>query len=150
MASRMRLKMGDGAVYLNRWGVEHDRIGGVFLHKMEAPDPGTWLHDHPWVFWRLILKGGYIERSAHIHDSPRHRPGGWSHAVGRWTWSKVDLDHCHTIAHLLKRTSWSLVIHGPKRMDREAGKLWGFYTPDGWTPGTDYRNEDREIWNDLI
>jgi hypothetical protein len=60
MASRIRLRREDGRVYLNRWGFECDRIGGVFLRKMEAPDPGLDLHDHPWSFVSLILKGGYV------------------------------------------------------------------------------------------
>lgn len=150
MSAHMRLRRADGRVYLNRWGIEHDRIGGIFIHKMSAPDPGIWLHDHPWVFWRLILWGGYVEKSAGIRDHLRHSiAAGVPHYVNQWSWSKLDLSKCHTITSLFKRTSWSLVVHGPKRTDREPGKLWGFYTPEGWEPGSDYRTRDRDLYNDI-
>ena len=47
---RLTLRRSDGRVYLNRWGIGDDRIGGVLLHRMDAPDPGTNLHDPPVVF----------------------------------------------------------------------------------------------------
>ncbi len=167
MSTRMRLRREDGKVYLNRWGIEHDRIGGVFLHKMEAPDPGHLLHDHPWHFWRIVLKGGYTEErypvigaqdfARHAEDvdiidrGVRHRgPRGMRYVIKPRRLTSLGLGTCHRISTLSKPTSWSLVVHGPKRRDREPGKLWGFYSPTGWVPGTDYRNEDRELWNDLI
>lgn len=69
---RLRLRRHDGQIFLDRWGVEHDRIGGIFLHKMSAPDPGIDLHDHPWWFASLVLQGGYIEERAASRESPRH------------------------------------------------------------------------------
>ena len=116
---RLRLTRSDGLVYLDRWGVELKRVGGVFLHRMNAPDPGWDLHDHPWTFVSLILKGGYVERRANVrtpliyHEKPR-RLG----SLGA-----TRLDQAHTISRLRGRTSWSLVIHGPRV------RLWGFYVP---------------------
>lgn len=52
---RLTLRRADGEVYLNRWGIGHDRVGGVLLHRMDAPDPGVDLHDHPWWFVSIIL-----------------------------------------------------------------------------------------------
>jgi cellulose synthase/poly-beta-1,6-N-acetylglucosamine synthase-like glycosyltransferase len=68
MYRRLTLRRADGRVYLNRWGIGHDRIGGVLLHRMDAPDPGIDLHDHPWWFASLIIKGGYTEARATIRQ----------------------------------------------------------------------------------
>lgn len=65
---RLTLRRADGQVYLNRWGVGHDRVGRVLLHKMEAPDPGVDLHDHPWWFVSIVLWGGYTEQRADIRE----------------------------------------------------------------------------------
>lgn len=156
MAAHIRLKRADGRVYLNRWGFESDRIGGVFLHKMEAPDPGRWLHDHPWHFWRIVLKGGYVEErypvlgavQAAIVRSTYDGPVKDTYTPPRWRVTSIGLGTCHRIISLVGKTSWSLVIHGPKRTDRKPGKLWGFYTPDGWVPGADY-DEERGLWNEV-
>ena len=67
---RLRLRRADGRVYLDRWGLAHERVGGVFLHRMQAPDPGVDLHDHPWPFASVVLWGGYIEQRADIREAP--------------------------------------------------------------------------------
>ena len=42
--------------YLTRWHLipENNRFN-VFLHRMNAPDPGRALHDHPWNFTTYVL-----------------------------------------------------------------------------------------------
>jgi hypothetical protein len=165
MASRMRLRRADGSVYLNRWGCEHDRIGGVFLHKMEAPDPGLDLHDHPWKFLSFILKGGYTEErrlvddadiwAAFAEDMDIHRsvsspwPRGLIYRRRRFSFKWLYLNECHRITYLPKGVSWSIILHGPKRKDRPAGAKWGFYTSKGWVAGQDFRTESRDLWNEI-
>lgn len=79
MSARMRLRRADGAVYLDRWGFEWPAKSeepyrrpwfGVFVHRMDAADPGIDLHDHPWWFGSLILWGGYTEERSDIRDAP--------------------------------------------------------------------------------
>lgn len=123
MSNRIRLRRSDGRVYLDRWGIEHPKLGGVFVHRMTAPDPGKDFHDHPWIFWSLILWGGYTEYRAETR-----RPTRRIVSAPRKSWSlrSMRLDECHRIVCLNGPVSWSLVIHGPNR------RPWGFYTPDGW------------------
>jgi hypothetical protein len=142
MTARLRLRRRDGGVYLERWGIEHDRIGGVFLHKMSAPDPGPDLHDHPWSFVSLILWGGYVERRTKIRDVLRW--GSLGAARGRYSRLPLSLrpmprTECHRIIGLLRSTSWSLVIHGPRR------QRWGFYTPDGFVDWEAYEGTARGL-----
>ena len=140
----MRLRRGDGEVYLDRYGLEC-RLGGVFLHKMEAPDPGIHRHDHPWVFWSLVLKGGYTEE----RQDARTAPGPVPAVVVRRCWSvkAVRLDECHRIFKLHRVPTWTLVLRGPKRRD------WGFYLPTGWMDWRTYdatvRAEARDLWVEI-
>lgn len=138
MTARMRLRREDGEVYLNRWGWERDWLGGIFLHRMDAPDPGFDLHDHPWNFWSLIVWGGYEEERSDTRQAPLFARtadawGHWSvtrgHVIERraLTMRRLTKLECHRVTNLFKRHSWSIVIHGP-RFNR---RRWGFYLPSG-------------------
>lgn len=154
---RLTLRRADGRVYLDRWGLGHDRIGRVFLHKMSAPDPGRDLHDHPWWFVSLVLWGGYTEeradtrtaphlaRIAELYGSPSCRRG----VVRRRRLLSVKamaLGECHTITELQRSTCWTLVLGGPRR------RTWGFYLPHGWVSEAEYdrtvRAERRDLWSE--
>lgn len=68
----------DGRTFLRRRGVDA-RLFGVLLHRIDAPDPGLDLHDHPWPFVSIVLRGGYTELVASIVPY-RYEPGSW----GAW------------------------------------------------------------------
>ena len=68
-----------GRPFLRRRGIEHPRVGGVLVHALDGPDPGLDLHDHPWSFVTIVLRGGYSEKVATI-GSYRYQPGTW----GAW------------------------------------------------------------------
>jgi len=139
---RLILRRFDGRVYLNRWGIGHDRVGGILLHRMDAPDPGIDTHDHPWFFVSLILKGGYIEyRSTNRESEEQTRV-----VRLRWSIRTMRLDECHTITELIHDQSWSLVLRGPRR------RQWGFYPPEGYMNESKYdgtvRAGRRDLWSD--
>lgn len=153
MSQRLKLRRADGSVYLDRHGWEC-RWFGVFLHKMSAPDPGVDLHDHPWRFASLILWGGYFEERADQNEVtqlsrlaeswPLVIPRG---RVGRRSWLSIkamELTDSHRITDLLRKHSWSIVFHGPKR------RTWGFQTPLGWVDWVTYecseRGRSRDMW----
>lgn len=133
---RLHLKRrDDGATYLSRWGVGHDRIGKVLLHRMNAPDPGLDLHDHPWAFVSIILKGGYVEDRGLSDDPDRIQ----ENVRKPFSVKRLDLDECHSIRRLLRGSSWSLIICGPRRRE------WGFYTPYGWVHSSEYDPNRRNL-----
>lgn len=159
---RLRLRRADGGIYLDRWGIAHEHIGRVLLHCMGAPDPGIDLHDHPWWFCSIVLWGGYTEQRADTRDAVSRAVGvemlnemdrGYlTHPRGdivrrsRGSIRTMRLDECHTISDLHQRTSWTLVIGGPRR------RGWGFYTPDGYIDEATYdetvRAGRRDLWSD--
>lgn len=50
-------------MFLRRAGFDN-RLFGAYLHHIDRPDPGFDLHDHPWPFVSIILRGGYTEEYA--------------------------------------------------------------------------------------
>lgn len=124
-------------MYLDRRGIAHPKVGGILLHKIGGPDPGRDLHDHPWTFWSLVLKGGYLEERQATDEAillARTRFAlPWVEARKRWSIRKMDLGDCHRIDVALPGT-WTLLLIGPVR------RGWGFYTANGYVPESDYKH----------
>jgi hypothetical protein len=155
---RLTLRRADGDVYLDRWAIAHDRIGGIMLHRMAAPDPGVDLHDHPWWFVTIPLWGGYIEERALTREAPAlaaiaermapniHRTRGVVERRDVFRPRAMRLDECHTVTSLVRRSAWSLVIRGPRI------RSWGFYLASGYMSEATYdatvRVERRDLWSD--
>lgn len=59
---RREIKFGDGSDYMIRWYIFNSRNFSVKLHNILKSDHDC-VHDHPWDFISIILKGGYIEHS---------------------------------------------------------------------------------------
>jgi hypothetical protein len=102
--------------YLTRWRVVQTPWFSIYVHKIGTPDSRE-LHDHPWSFLSLVLRGGYRERRS--YDSPLVR-------VRRLNLKRsTDL---HYIAELDRTPTWTFLLVGPRRRD------WGYVDRDGqWT-----------------
>ena len=154
---RKRLRRFDGQVHMDRWGFELERVGGVFVHRLTAPDPSLDLHDHPWWFASLVLVGGYREQRALCRDAPllaelADSPGGGGErgVAGHRACGSLKvmrLDECHRIVRLDGRACWTLVVHGPHR------RRWGFYLPAGFLSERVYdlvvRSSRHDLWDEV-
>lgn len=86
---------------------------GVFIHKIMRSDHDRALHDHPWNFVSIILRGSYVEhtpQSQRAFSSGRIlvRPAYWLHRLE------------------LTSPVWTLVFVGSNF------RRWGFLTKSGW------------------
>lgn len=63
------------------------------LHKIVAPDGLEFgLHDHPWHFWSIVLRGGYLER--YSTPSPLFQgPSSRYRAVGSFAYHPASYTH---------------------------------------------------------
>lgn len=64
--------------YLHRWSVARIGALSVRLHRIFAPDATPFLHNHPFAYVSVVLRGGYTERVLTAHGilvAKRHRPG---------------------------------------------------------------------------
>lgn len=106
---------------LVRWILFRMPRFGVYLHKLCRSDYDRALHDHPWPFISILLRGTYTE----VHDqtidgkavfefhkrgSILIRPAEWRH--------RFVLDEA--------KPTWTLVIVGRRQ------RHWGFFLKDGW------------------
>lgn len=129
----------DGEPFLDRWGLVHERLGGFYVHRIAGPDPGLDLHDHPWGFVSIILRGGYEEEVApcavldYFGGQTYRALTCWStrRTWRRWTAHRMPLTIAHRIT-ATKPNTWTLVLRGPTR------RPWGFYVDGGWVVWDEY------------
>jgi hypothetical protein len=103
---------------LRRYMIFQGARFGVYVHQFFRPDADRDVHDHPWWFATLVLRGGYLEQVA-------DNPDGLESA-DRSRWSLRGRAHVmpRTAAHRIKAllpNTWTLLLVGPKMQE------WGFY-----------------------
>lgn len=105
----------------------------VFLHKFLKGDPDD-VHDHPWNYFTIILKGGYYEWVAHFNEDGtkgcevRHWRGPGSFRFGNThTFHRIELKE--------GVTPWTLFFVGPKKRE------WGFWVKNTWIHYNQYLTE---------
>ena len=134
-----------------RWFFGRDHIGNymrrfilatpwfsIRLHSILRSDVERDLHDHPWSFVSVLLRGGYTEKRpktvapcfaedlSGIETTETTHRSTW---YNRWGW-RLATDR-HRISFVYPDT-WSLFIYGPVR------QWWGFYTKAGKIYFQDY------------
>lgn len=104
---------------MTRWRVIQTPWFGLYVHFIYREDLDPVPHDHPWVFWRMVLRGGYMER---YFTDPQYGRADLR-VQTPWRPSRVPVEHAHRITHVEPKTT-TLVIVGPKH------HAWGFWGPD--------------------
>lgn len=136
---------GNGVRYLVRWNLfglgKDSSFFSIKIHNILVSDDAC-MHDHPWAFLSIILKGGYkettvlknIDRDYHISDydvkscmhtiSKQFKAGNILYRPPHWI-HKLEID----------KPAWTLVFTFMKV------KKWGFFTQKGWIPWNKYSKE---------
>jgi hypothetical protein len=111
--------------YLTRLRIIQTPLFGVYLHKLETPDPRPTLHDHPWPFTAVVLRGGYDEmrRDTHTKPGPQNWMYAYPHKVRRL--NVMPFDAMHWISHLHRVPTWTLVFVGRRT------RIWQYLDRDG-------------------
>jgi hypothetical protein len=142
----------EGELYLRRWFIwprkpaDLKMVPRLYLHKFYTGDSDRHLHDHPWSFTSLILKGGYTEISfnpawmkwkaveEHWIFTGHHAPEP-PQTFSKWYGPGSVLRRGASWAHSVKLSNhqdgsvnhcWSLVWTSVKC------RSWGFHTEHGW------------------
>lgn len=108
----------DDGTYLTRLRIVATPWFGVYIHRFDGPDPRLTLHDHPWNFTSLVLRGGYVERRL----DPRTMEVNEAHRV-RWV-NRIRTHDFHAIVRLSRVPTWTLMLVGPRR------RKWGYLEKD--------------------
>jgi len=107
---------------LTRWRLIQTPWCSLYLHRFDGPDPRSTLHDHPWNFIALVLRGGYVERRL----DPRTLVVDEKHHI-RWI-NRVRAGDAHAIISLDRPRVWTLLLVGHRR------RQWGYWEPS-WVEG---------------
>lgn len=102
----------------------------VFLHKFLRSDPDD-LHDHPWPYFTVILRGGYYEWVP-IFDADKNIIGEkqlWR-APGHFRWCSATSYHRIELKPGVE--CWTLFMPGPQQRD------WGFRVRNKWVQWQQY------------
>lgn len=120
--------------YLERYYLflkERERFPfNVFLHKFLKSDPDD-VHDHPWPYATLILKGGYWEWIP-IFDSVGRKTGEIQHWRSPGHFRTCSANSFHRIELDPNITAWTLFMPGPKQRE------WGFLVKNKWVQWQEY------------
>lgn len=107
----------------------------VFLHKFLKSDPDD-VHDHPWSYFTLILKGGYYEwiprvnsRGEKVGEKRRWRGPGHFRVCRATSYHRIELDP--------DVTCWTLFMPGPQTRD------WGFLSNGQWIQHDQYLTQKK-------
>jgi hypothetical protein len=102
----------------------------VFLHKFLKSDPDD-VHDHPWPYATLILKGGYWEWIPQFNDKGEKygevahwRKPGHFRTCSAGSFHRIELDPAVEC--------WTLFMPGPQRRE------WGFLVNNKWIHNDEY------------
>lgn len=132
---------GEDRPYLRRWYViPRNPVFNLYLHQFLRSDDDRALHDHPWYFASLILKGGYWEhrkdrlitgRSWRSAGSIAFRSPDTAHRVELATESVPICrvqgpDGDRTYYDTVELPTWTLIATGPRI------RRWGFHCPKYW------------------
>lgn len=113
--------------YMKRWYlIPRNRWLNVYLHQFLRSDDDRALHDHPWWFVSIMIRGQYTE----ITESGAAGVvrAAWSIALRRAT-------HRHRVV-IGSKPAWTIVITG--RRVRE----WGFWCPQGFVHWQQFTSAD--------
>ena len=108
----------------------------IFLHKFLKGDPDD-VHDHPWPYATLILKGGYWEwipvfntLGKKISEHRVWRGPGSFRTCGANSYHRIELEP--------GITAWTLFMPGPHKRE------WGFLVNNKWIQHEQYLKYRKE------
>jgi len=127
--------------YLERYYLflrERERFPfNIFLHKFLKSDPDD-VHDHPWPYATLVLKGGYWEWIPHF-DTVGRKIGEYQVWRGPGHFRVSKARSFHRIELDPDITAWTLFMPGPKQRE------WGFLVRNQWIQWEEYLKQRKSV-----
>jgi hypothetical protein len=108
-----------------RWQILRiGRLPRIFVHKFLRSDYDRALHNHPWAFVSVLLKGEYFE---HTENGVIHRRA--PSVVYR------PITHRHRVELIEDRPCWTLFLTGPEC------QRWGFFCQEGYVDSQQFHEQ---------
>ena len=109
----------------------------IFLHRFLKSDPDD-VHDHPWPYATLILKGGYWEWVP-VFDTVGRKIGEVQHWRKPGHFRTCRANSFHRIELDPNVTCWTLFMPGAKQRD------WGFLVSNQWIQWEQYLKQRKSV-----
>ena len=109
----------------------------IFLHKFLKSDPDD-VHDHPWPFLTVILRGGYWEWTPQF-NAQGHKTGEIACWYGPGSVRWASANQYHRVELDPNVTCWTLFMPGPKQRD------WGFLVRNQWIQWEEYLKQRKSV-----
>lgn len=126
----------DGSLYMSRRALFETRWMSARVHHIATPDSDCHLHDHPWPFISILMRGSYMERRpvevdpCFIEGADVERHEDRARHAGSIAFRRATDRHAIT---RVSRDVWTLFITFGRPM-----QWWGFYTRQGKVYFKDY------------
>ena len=102
----------------------------IFLHKFLKSDPDD-VHDHPWPYFTIILRGGYWEWTPQFGTDGK-KIGEIARWCGPGSFRWAGANSYHRIELDPSVTCWTLFMPGIQKRD------WGFLVRNRWVQHEQY------------
>lgn len=129
--------------YLLRWYlIPRNRWCNVYLHKFVRDDDDRALHDHPWWFVSIMLRGSYLETlQARVYGDAYQTHVETTNHRRAPSLAFRGTAHRHRVTLPKDRYGrplpcWTIVITGAKVRE------WGFWCPKGFVPWQEFCARD--------
>lgn len=109
-----------GELHFRRWGIDAF-IFGIYIHQIYKADEDKHLHDHPWDYISICLKGSFMEEC--VKKVNIIKPGN---VIIR------KANSFHKIKDMITPAVTTLFMTGPRR------RKWGYDVNDKWVEGSIY------------
>jgi hypothetical protein len=121
------IKSKSGKLHFRRWEILKTPWFSIWIHGIYAPDEDKHLHNHPWDFKSIVLKGNYIEETENGYII--QHPGKYNSRNG---------EDFHKIKQLISESVYTLFISTPVKRD------WGYKVDGAFIKHDEYRKLKNE------
>ncbi len=116
------IKSKEGKLHFRRWEILKTPWFSIWLHGIYAADKDLHLHNHPWDFKSIVIKGSYIEETE--NGPVKQYPGKFNSRDG---------NSFHKIKSLMSSAVYTLFFVGKQKRE------WGYKVNGSFIDNETYR-----------
>jgi hypothetical protein len=130
----------EGVLHFRRWRLLSGSWGNIYLHAIYKSDEDGHLHDHPWDYTSICLKGSFIEQVPGIREVFNGniiKTYVYNH-VSPFKVIRRNAEAFHKLYRLKSPVVYTLFFTGSRR------KEWGYDVAGEWIEFNRYRKLKRD------
>ena len=127
----MEIKSKDGVLHFRRWQILKTSWFSIYFHGIYRKDDDKHLHDHPWNYISIILKGSFFEVYQHEGGEQTIK------CLNAISFIKRKATTFHKIYTLNTPAVYTLFITGKEH------KEWGYLVNDKFIQHSEYREKKK-------